>query len=199
EFSLRGPSPYDEIKPDISAPGVDVRSSGPGGGYSLNSGTSMAGPAGSGVIALMLAANASLTVDEGEDNLLDTAIPKTDDEYPDSPNNGYGYGLVDGYGAVQSVINGFGTVTGTVTEMGDDDEDPVIDHEPVENAFSGMDLELSVEASDNVGVASVELAYRLDEGDWVSFEADLVEGDYVSGSYLAVIDQDKVKGDVLEY
>src|SRR5699024_12642671 len=58
----------------------------------------------------------SLTVDEVEDILLDTAKPKTDDEYPDSPNNGYGYGLVDGYGAVQSVIHGFGTVTGTVTE-----------------------------------------------------------------------------------
>src|SRR5699024_7960803 len=58
EFSLRGPSPYDEIKPDISAPGVDIRSSVPGDAYGLNSGTSMAGPAVSGVIALMLDANA---------------------------------------------------------------------------------------------------------------------------------------------
>src|SRR5699024_9162668 len=123
----------------------------------------MAGPAVSGVVALMLDANASLTVDEVEDILLDTAKPKTDDEYPDSPNNGYGYGLVDGYGAVQSVIHGFGTVTGTVTESGEDDVVPVIDHEPVDVVFSGMDLELDVDVSDDVGVASVELAYRLDE------------------------------------
>src|SRR5699024_10882800 len=51
DFSLRGPSPYDEIKPDISAPGQVIRSSVPGGDYAENSGTSMAGPAVSGVAA----------------------------------------------------------------------------------------------------------------------------------------------------
>ena len=44
-FSLRGPSPYGEIKPDISAPGVNIRSSVPGNGYEGGwNGTSMAGP-----------------------------------------------------------------------------------------------------------------------------------------------------------
>src|SRR5699024_4326207 len=45
DFSLRGPSPYDEIKPDVVAPGVGILSSVPGGDYGNNSGTSMAAPA----------------------------------------------------------------------------------------------------------------------------------------------------------
>lgn len=45
-FSLRGPSPYGGImKPEISAPGVNIRSSVPGGNYEGGwNGTSMAGP-----------------------------------------------------------------------------------------------------------------------------------------------------------
>src|SRR5690606_1878225 len=86
-FSLEGPSPYDEIKPDISAPGVNIRSTVPGGGYEGGwNGTSMAGPAVSGVVALMIQANSSLSVDELEQMLLDTAIPLTNGEYPESPN-----------------------------------------------------------------------------------------------------------------
>ena len=45
-FSSRGRSAFGGIiKPNISAPGVDVRSSVPGGGYDSFSGTSMATPA----------------------------------------------------------------------------------------------------------------------------------------------------------
>lgn len=41
-FSSRGPAPDGRVKPDVSAPGVDVTSSVPGGGYESFSGTSMA-------------------------------------------------------------------------------------------------------------------------------------------------------------
>lgn len=45
DFSSRGPSYKDgSMKPDISAPGVDVVSCYPGGGYQVLSGTSMASP-----------------------------------------------------------------------------------------------------------------------------------------------------------
>ncbi|PAV27584.1 peptidase S8, partial [Virgibacillus profundi] len=74
-FSLEGPSPYEgDIKPDISAPGVNIRSSVPGGAYEGGwNGTSMAGPAVSAVVALLIEADASLTVDELEEIIMNTA------------------------------------------------------------------------------------------------------------------------------
>src|SRR5699024_7408559 len=128
-FSLQGPSPYDEIKPDISAPGVSIRSSLPNGDYGLNSGTSMSGPAVSGVAALLRSVDADLSVDAMEEILMNTATPLTDDAFPESPNNGYGYGLVNAQNAVSSIQDGLGTLEGTVSKEGDDDEEPTFSHE----------------------------------------------------------------------
>lgn len=113
-FSLRGPSPYDEIKPDLSAPGQVIRSSVPGNGYAEKSGTSMAGPAVSGVAALLRSVDATISVDEMEETLLSTTKPLTDEAYPESPNNGYGYGLVDALNAVTAVNKGVGSLEGKV-------------------------------------------------------------------------------------
>ncbi len=68
-FSSRGPSPVKDAsgsdrKPDIAAPGHQVNSTVPGGGYAALSGTSMATPAVSGVIALLLSKYKDLTHDE---------------------------------------------------------------------------------------------------------------------------------------
>jgi bacillopeptidase F len=93
-FSSRGPAPYDEMKPDVSAPGVDIRSAVPANNYELMSGTSMAAPHITGVVALLKQANASLTIDQIEEILFNTAIPLTDTEFPSSPNYGYGHGLM---------------------------------------------------------------------------------------------------------
>lgn len=119
-FSLQGPSPYGEQKPDISAPGVNIRSSVPGGGYEGGwSGTSMAGPHVSAAIALLRQANASLTVDQLESILTSTAKPLTDSTFPTSPNNGYGAGLLDVLAAVKSVAQqDSGKVSGVVTAAG---------------------------------------------------------------------------------
>lgn len=116
DFSLRGPSPYDEIKPDISAPGVDIRSSIPGSEYGGNSGTSMAGPAVSGVALLLRQVDGNISVDDMEEILTNTATERTDEEYPEAPNNGYGYGLVNAYDAVSSMQDGLGTIEGQVTK-----------------------------------------------------------------------------------
>ena len=60
-FSSRGPIPgISAIKPDVSAPGVSVRSSVRNSGYGSMSGTSMATPHVAGVVALMLSAKPSL-------------------------------------------------------------------------------------------------------------------------------------------
>ncbi len=117
-FSSRGPAPsaYGSIiKPNISAPGVSVTSSMPGGGYGTKNGTSMATPHVAGVAALLLSINPSLTPAQLEGALTSSATPLTDTAYPTAPNYGYGAGLVNADAAVASVISG-GTVAGTVKD-----------------------------------------------------------------------------------
>jgi len=62
------------IKPDISAPGVSVLSTYPGGRYVYESGTSMAAPHVSGTVALMLEQNTSLTPVQIRKILENTAV-----------------------------------------------------------------------------------------------------------------------------
>ncbi|MCJ7752000.1 MAG: S8 family serine peptidase, partial [Armatimonadetes bacterium] len=98
-FSSRGPSPYDEepadgtddIKPDVSAPGVSVWSSIPDGGYMSADGTSMACPHVSGLAALLLQLNPSATLDELETRIRDSAV----DLGPPGPDYDYGSGRID--------------------------------------------------------------------------------------------------------
>lgn len=116
-WSCVGPSPYDSslIKPEISAPGVSIRSS-VGSGYESGwSGTSMAAPHITGVIALMRQANPNLTVSEIENILKNTATPLTDTRYRNSPNMGYGYGVVDALAAVEAALGTTGPQTGSIT------------------------------------------------------------------------------------
>ncbi len=108
-FSGRGPSPWDELKPQVSAPGVDILSALPGGGLGIKSGTSMAAPLTAGVIALLLQANPALTIDQIEAILTQTAIPLGEGH----PNNVYGWGLVDAYAAVVRA-GSFGRLAGSV-------------------------------------------------------------------------------------
>jgi hypothetical protein len=114
-FSSRGPVTVDEsnrVKPDISAPGMEVVSSLPRGTYGPESGTSMAGPHLVGVVALMWSANPDLigNVYRTEQILIQTARPYTGAE-PEgqcftggTPNNAYGYGIVDAYAAVKMAL-----------------------------------------------------------------------------------------------
>jgi serine protease AprX len=112
-FSSRGPVTADgsgRRKPDISAPGVSVRSSVPGGGYTTMQGTSMAAPHVAGTIALLWSAAPHLIgdVDGTEEVVTQTARPRTttqscgDDSPGDVPNNVYGWGIVDALAAVES-------------------------------------------------------------------------------------------------
>lgn len=115
-FSSRGPSVWygsNLIKPDISAPGVNVRSAIPGGGYAEESGTSMATPHVAGVAALMLQANPALSVDQMESILKQTAVRRGSP----IPNNDYGWGRLDAYAAAATVAQA-GTVTGAVRQSG---------------------------------------------------------------------------------
>ncbi|NME06459.1 S8 family peptidase [Psychrobacillus sp. BL-248-WT-3] len=199
-FSLRGPSPYAEIKPDISAPGVNIRSSIPGGGYEGGwNGTSMAGPAVSGVAALLRQVNANLTVDQMEEILLNTAIPLTDTQYTTVPNHGYGYGLVDAEAAVSSILTGLGTLKGQVTKEGEDNEAPVLEHSAPSETYEGMALTLTANVTDDISVSSVVLKYQDENGAWQEIEAGRSSGDFKSGVYTVVVPGDLITGTSFKY
>ncbi len=114
-FSSRGPVIIDgsnRTKPNVSAPGVRVRSVKLGGGYTKSSGTSMAGPHVAGLVALVICANPDLAgqVEVIENIIESTCVPKTTDQncgdIPGSqvPNNTYGFGRVDALAAVQAAL-----------------------------------------------------------------------------------------------
>nr|WP_276316359.1 S8 family serine peptidase [Paenibacillus artemisiicola] len=188
-FSLLGPSPYGELKPEVSAPGANIRSSVPGGGYEGGwNGTSMAGPITSGIAALMLQANHSLTVDDIAQILEDTATPRTDASYPESPNQAYGYGIVNALDAVGAITTGIGTVAGKVRIGGNDDEAPVIDHTPIPVLYGGKDALLAAAVTDNVSVTQVEAFARIKgTEEYVYLPMTRAAGDYKSGQYHAII------------
>ncbi len=105
-FSSRGPTqcgPNGEsaVKPDIAAPGVNVRSAAPSGGYSLKSGTSMATPHIAGVVALMRHANPDLAPEEIKEIMYisagDLGAPGED--------NDYGHGIVNAATAVEIALS----------------------------------------------------------------------------------------------
>ena len=115
-FSSRGPVISDasnRTKPNVVAPGVRVLSSIKEGEYREFSGTSMAGPHVSGVVALILNANPQLEgkVDIIEDIIESTAVPKTSNQDCGDisgtivPNNTYGYGRIDALAAVEEAIS----------------------------------------------------------------------------------------------
>ena len=117
-FSSRGPAVWDGVehpKPQLSAPGYQVRSAWPTAlieeGYRTISGTSMAAPHVSGVVALMLSAAPGRSVAEVRQALLETARSGSHQAaLPDA----YGAGVADAHAAV-TYLTRTGLVTGTIT------------------------------------------------------------------------------------
>ncbi|MGH1336165.1 MAG: S8 family peptidase [Aureispira sp.] len=115
-FSSRGAVVVDgsgRMKPDVVAPGVNVRSSIINGNYASYSGTSMAGPHVAGAVALLISAQPSLA---GQVDSIETLLKMTADSVytydndtcgttPMSvfPNNMVGYGRINLLKAIQRV------------------------------------------------------------------------------------------------
>ncbi|MFI6503110.1 S8 family serine peptidase [Nonomuraea typhae] len=120
--SSKGPGDNGELKPNIAAPGVNVRSSVPGG-YAAFTGTSMASPHVAATVALLWSAAPSLQGNVAATRpLLDsTAIDVDDTSCGGTPadNNVWGEGRLDSFAAVQAAPrDGLGQVRGTVTAAG---------------------------------------------------------------------------------
>lgn len=105
-FSSRGPTPEYNVKPDVLAPGVDITSSVPGGGWDSWSGTSMATPHVAGAAALLKQALESKLNDLGigydpeymKDLIVSTAVDLGMDIYHQ------GSGRIDVYAAYNSKL-----------------------------------------------------------------------------------------------
>ena len=116
-FSSRGPVTVDgsnRLKPDITAPGVDIRSSTRDGSYQGGwDGTSMAGPHVAGLVALLISGNPGLAgdVDAIETVIEQSAVPLTSSQGcggsgpTDVPNNVYGWGRIDALAAIISAVD----------------------------------------------------------------------------------------------
>jgi len=120
-FSSRGPSncgPNGEqvTKPEVVAPGVGVRSSWLSNGYTNLDGTSMASPHITGAVAVMRQVNPDLDADAIKTILMQTAVQTPSDNIPGEDNT-FGWGIIDLYAACIAAQNGYGRVSGLVTDV----------------------------------------------------------------------------------
>jgi subtilisin family serine protease len=117
-FSSRGPSLCGGIgslliKPEVSAPGVNVRSCNRTSGYVNYDGTSMAAPHVAGAVALLKQFAPNLTGKQILEALYNTAV----DLGTAGEDNNYGMGLIDVYAAFLSLGTPDSTVPDAITDL----------------------------------------------------------------------------------
>jgi subtilisin family serine protease len=120
EFSSRGPSRCnpDQIKPEVVAPGVSIRSSTKGGGFAYMSGTSMAAPYIAGLVALCRQYNPDATVSQ----IKQAFVQAAEDLGEAGEDNTYGYGLINASRVIdflpKPVVPEFTVTNSTVSDDG---------------------------------------------------------------------------------
>jgi len=184
-FSSRGPAgpncgPVENrTKPDIAAPGDEIYSSVPGGGYGYKSGTSMAGPHVAGVVALMRSANPNLDVITIKQVIMDTALDLGDP----GDDNTYGNGFIDAYAAVLAIMDGIGYLEGTLVDA------------QTGNPVAGAEVQVTGGYQSDVTDADGVFNLTLPQG-----EVELVINrfGYLQGTYTVTIVEDQTIYETLE-
>lgn len=149
-FSSRGPSDCGGtgsllIKPEASAPGVSVRSSGSATGYTSLSGTSMAAPHVAGAVALLKQFAPQLTGRQ----ILEALYYTAKDLGAAGEDNDYGMGLIDVYAAFLSL----GTPDSTKP-------DPIVDLAVLDPTSSSLRLQWTVPFDSSMnGVTGYDIRY----------------------------------------
>ncbi|MCP4702971.1 MAG: S8 family serine peptidase, partial [candidate division Zixibacteria bacterium] len=124
-FSSRGPTYDGRIKPEVCAMGYNVQSAFAyydDTGYTFSSGTSFSTPLVAGAAAVLLSANPTLTVPQIRRALKETAHKSS------SPDNNYGWGIIDIYEAYNWGVNFSADTTigyDTLTVHFYDESDPI--------------------------------------------------------------------------
>jgi len=104
--SSRGPSDCNgATKPNVVAPGYAIRSTYPTSTYAEITGTSMAAPHVSGLVALIREKNPNASVNEIKEAIL-TSTNTTVSGSPSFPNNDYGWGMIDCLAALNKISAG---------------------------------------------------------------------------------------------
>lgn len=129
----------------VSAPGQDIWTTTRGGGYQAWWGTSIASPVTAGVVALMMSAKPSLPASQIESLLYSTAV----DLGPAGRDKQYGHGRVNALAAVQAAT--------AATSTADTQAPSVAMTSPGASSTVSGTVSVAVNATDNVGVAKVEL------------------------------------------
>lgn len=105
--SSRGPASDGRLKPEICGVGTSITSTGRNFDYSVKSGTSMAAPAVTGTLALLYESYKNQNGSNPQGGLIKAIACNTADDLGNSgPDYTYGYGLINGRRAVETIQNG---------------------------------------------------------------------------------------------
>ncbi|HUP14459.1 MAG TPA: S8 family serine peptidase [Acidimicrobiia bacterium] len=140
---------------DVTAPGTEIYSTWVGGGYQNNTGTSMAAPHVAGVAALVVAENPSLTRNDVEE-ILEVMGECPDGTWADDANGdcvGHGRWANDPDNTSEPLVNALRSAQVAATW----NPRPTISiTSPADGAAVSGVVQVTVEASDDVGVATVD-------------------------------------------
>jgi subtilisin family serine protease len=155
-FSSRGPSSCGEpstLFPEITAPGVSIRTSDLFGGYATLDGTSLAAPHVAGALALLLSANPGLTVAEQE-TALETGAHDLGAAGPDTT---FGFGRLDIPGAYAAVATP-GFTIGVAPSSASTLAGGTVSYTVASNALNGFTGDVTIATSGLPAGVSVALA-----------------------------------------